>query len=341
VDAGLLQPEMALLMLQYILRRALLMIPTLIVTSLVAFIIITLPPGDYATSYVANLAAQGDTVSQETARAIREEFGLDQPVAIRYLKWMQGILTRGNFGIAFEMRQPVATLIWERVWLTLALSLGSVLITWLIAFPVGIYSAVKQYSWGDYLFTFLGFIGVAVPSFLLALVLMYLQFKYMGTTSGGLFSSELVNAPWSWEKIVDLLGHIWIPVLILAFGGTAELIRIMRANLLDELRKPYVITARAKGLPEWRVLLKYPVRLALNPFVSTIGWTLPYLVSGSIILSVVMNLPTTGPMLLRSLQVQDMYLAGAIILILSALTIVGTLLSDILLAWLDPRIRYQ
>ena len=328
-------------MLQYILRRTLLMIPTLIVTSLVAFTIITLPPGDFATSYVQNMAAQGDTQSQETARAIREEFGLDQPVAIRYLKWMQGILTRGDFGIVFEMRQPVSSVIWERVWLTIVLSLGSVFITWAIAFPIGIYSAVKQYSAGDYLFTFLGFIGIAVPSFLVALVLMYLQFKYMGTTSGGLFSTELVNAPWSMDKVIDLLGHIWIPVLILAFGGTAELIRIMRANLLDELRKPYVVTARAKGLPEWRVLLKYPVRLALNPFVSTIGWTLPALVSGSIILSVVMNLPTTGPMLLRALQLQDMYLAGAIILILSALTIAGTLLSDILLAWLDPRIRYQ
>jgi peptide/nickel transport system permease protein len=219
--------------------------------------------------------------------------------------------------------------------------LGSVLITWAIAFPIGIYSAVKQYSPGDYVFTFLGFVGIAIPSFLLALVLMYLQFKYMGTTSSGLFSSQFVNAPWSGDKVVDMLGHIWIPVLILAFGGTAELIRIMRANLLDELRKPYVVTARAKGLPEWRVLLKYPVRLALNPFVSTIGWTLPALVSGSIILSVVMNLPTTGPMLLRALQLQDMYLAGALILILSTLTIFGTLLSDILLAWLDPRIRYQ
>ena len=328
-------------MLRYIISRTLLMIPTLFVTSLVAFIIITLPPGDFATSYVQNMAAQGDVQSQEPARLIREEFGLDQPVAVRYFKWMQGILTRGDFGIVFEMRQPVSSVIWDRVLLTIVLSLGSVFITWAIAFPIGIYSAVKQYSAGDYIFTFLGFIGIAVPSFLVALVLMYLQFKLMGTTSGGLFSTEQVNAPWSMDKVIDLLGHIWIPVLILAFGGTAELIRIMRANLLDELRKPYVVTARAKGLPEWRVLLKYPVRLALNPFVSTIGWTLPYLVSGSIILSVVMNLPTTGPMLLRALQLQDMYLAGAIILILSVLTIFGTLVSDILLAWLDPRIRYQ
>ena len=225
--------------------------------------------------------------------------------------------------------------------MTIVLSLGSVFITWLIAFPIGIYSAVKQYSLGDYVFTFIGFIGIAVPGFLLALVLMYVRFKYFGETIGGLFSSEFVNAPWSMARVADFIQHMWIPVLILAFGGTAELIRIMRANLLDEMRKPYVITARSKGLPEWKVLLKYPVRLALNPFVSTIGWTLPYLVSGSIILSVVMNLPTTGPMLLRALQVQDMYLAGAVILILSVLTILGTLLSDILLAWLDPRIRYQ
>jgi peptide/nickel transport system permease protein len=225
--------------------------------------------------------------------------------------------------------------------LTIVLSLGSVFITWLIAFPIGIYSAVKQYSLGDYVFTFIGFIGIAVPGFLLALVLMYVRFKYFGETIGGFFSSEFVNAPWSMARVADFFQHIWIPVLILAFGGTAELIRIMRANLLDEMRKPYVITARAKGLPEWKVLLKHPVRLALNPFVSTIGWTLPYLVSGSIILSVVMNLPTTGPMLLRALQVQDMYLAGAVILVLSVLTILGTLLSDILLAWLDPRIRYQ
>ncbi len=328
-------------MLQFILRRLLLMIPTLFVTSIVAFAIIELPPGDYATSYVANLAAQGATVSQDQLQALREQFGLNQPLPVRYLKWITGILTRGDFGLGFELHQPVSVLLWERVWLTLILSLGSILLTWAIAFPIGIYSAVRQYSLGDYVFTFLGFIGIAVPSFLLALVLMYLQFKLFGQTTGGLFSTEYVNAPWSWDKVVDLLGHMWIPVLLLAVGGTAELIRIMRANLLDELRKPYVITARAKGLPEWRVLLKYPVRLALNPFVSTIGWTLPYLVSGSIILSVVMNLPTTGPMLLRALQNQDMYLAGAVILVLSAMTVFGTLLSDILLAWLDPRIRYQ
>jgi peptide/nickel transport system permease protein len=328
-------------MLQYILRRLLLMIPTFIVISLVAFAIIQLPPGDFVTSYIAGLAAQGDQVSQDAEETLRQMYGLGEPIPMQYLKWMQGIVLRGDFGIAFDLRQPVSQVIWERVWLTVALSLGSVIITWMIAFPIGIYSAVKQYSLGDYFFTLLGFIGIAVPSFLLALVLMYIQFKYFSKTIGGLFSDQFVNAPWSLARLGDLIQHLWIPVLLLAFGGTAELIRIMRANLLDEMRKPYVVTARSKGLPEWKVLFKYPVRLALNPFVSTIGWTLPYLVSGSIILSVVMNLPTTGPMLLRALQVQDMYLAGAIILILSILTILGTLLSDMLLAWLDPRIRYQ
>lgn len=328
-------------MWQYILRRMVLMVPTLLVTAIVAFIVIQLPPGDFATSYMANLAAQGDQASLEAAQQLRDQYGLDKPVYVQFAKWISGIVLRGDFGMAFEMRQPVSQLIWERVWLTVILSLASVAITWLVAFPVGIYSAVKQYSLGDYLFTFLGFVGVSLPAFLLALVVMYIHFRYLGVTLGGLFSSEYVNAPWSWARVRDLVQHIWIPVLILAVGGTAELIRIMRANLLDELRKPYVITARAKGLPEWKVLLKYPVRLALNPFVSTVGWTLPALVSGSIILSVVMNLPTTGPMMLRALQAQDMYLAGALILILSVLTILGTLISDILLAWLDPRIRLQ
>lgn len=329
-------------MMQFILRRILLMIPTFFVTSVVAFVVIQLPPGDFATTYIAGQAAQGDNVNaQEVLSQLRSSYGLDQPIYVQYFKWLWGIVSRGDFGIAFEFHQPVSSLIWDRVMLTLYLSLGSVLITWLIAFPIGIYSAVKQYSLGDYFFTFLGFIGISVPGFLVALVLMYILFKYFNTTLGGLFSSEMENAPWSFAKLVDLLSHIWLPMLILAFGGTAELIRIMRANLLDELRKPYVITARSKGMPEWRVLLKYPVRLALNPFISTIGWTLPYLISGSIIISVVMSLPTTGPMLLRSLQSQDMYLAGSIILILSMLTILGTLVSDVLLAWLDPRIRYQ
>ncbi len=328
-------------MLGYIFRRILGIIPTLLVASMVAFAIIQLPPGDFATSYVANLAAQGDTSSQETLENLRAQYGLDQPVIIQYFKWMGNILLRGDYGISFEHKEPVSAMIWDRIWLTMWLSLGSILLTWIIAFPIGIYSAVKQYSAGDYFFTLMSFIGVSVPAFLVALVIMYLQFKYFGKTTSGLFSDEFISASWSWARVVDLLSHLWLPALILALSGTAELVRILRANLLDELRRPYVITARAKGLPEWRVILKYPVRLALNPFVSTLGWILPGLISGSIILSQVMNLPTTGPLLLRSLQSQDMYLAGSMILVLSVATVIGTLVSDILLALLDPRIRYQ
>jgi peptide/nickel transport system permease protein len=308
---------------------------------MVTFAIIQLPPGDFATSYIANLAQQGDTSSMEALENLRASLGLDQPIHVQYAKWIGGILSRGDFGISFEFREPVSSLIWERIWLTIWLSLGSVLLTWLIAFPIGIYSAVKQYSLGDYLFSLLAFAGVSIPAFLVALVIMYLQFKYLGQTTSGLFSPEFVSAAWNWERIKDLLAHLWLPALILGLGGTAELVRILRANLLDELRKPYVITARAKGLPEWKVITKYPLRLALNPFVSTLGWILPGLISGSIILSQVMNLPTTGPLLLRSLQSQDMYLAGSLILVLSVATIVGTLVSDVLLVVLDPRIRYQ
>lgn len=328
-------------MTRYILKRSLLMLLTLAVVSVVAFIIIQLPPGDFATSYISALSASGATVQQEALNDLRIQYGLDQPVLVQYAKWIWGIVTRGDFGISFSYKLPVSSIVWERIWLTTWISLLCVVVTWLISFPIGIYSAVRQYSVGDYAFTFLGFIGVSVPSFLVALVAMYIAFKYFGVTISGLFSSEYLNAPWSWARVADLLGHLWLPVLVLALEGTAGLIRTMRANLLDELRKPYVVTARAKGLPEWKVILKYPVRLALNPFVSTLGWLLPSLVSGSIIISLVMNLPTTGPLLLSSLMSQDMYLAGTIIMLLSALTIIGTLLSDILLAWLDPRIRLQ
>jgi peptide/nickel transport system permease protein len=328
-------------MLIYILRRLVGVIPTLLLASVVTFAVIQLPPGDFVTSYISNLAMQGDTVSQEAMEGLRASYGLDQPMLVQYFKWISRILLHGDFGISFEHREAVSGLVWERIWLTMWLSLGSVLLTWLIAFPIGIYSAVKQYSLGDYFFSLLGFLGVSVPAFLVALVIMYYQFKYLGQTNSGLFSSDYINAAWSWGRVKDLLAHLWLPALILGLSGTAELVRILRANLLDELRKPYVVTARAKGLPEWKVILKYPVRLALNPFVSTLGWILPGLISGSIILSQVMNLPTTGPLLLRSLQSQDMYLAGAMILILSVATVIGTLISDILLALLDPRIRYQ
>lgn len=328
-------------MLKFIARRLLLMIPTLFAVSIVAFVIIQLPPGDFLTSYITNLASAGETVQQEVIEAMNQRFGLDQPIYVQYFKWITNIIFKGDFGQSFAWNQPVETLIWSRLSLTVALSVLTLLFTWILAFPIGIYSAVKKYSLGDYLSTFFGFLGLAIPDFLLALVLMFIAFKYFNQSVGGLFSPEYVNADWDINKVLDLLSHIWIPMIILGTSGTASLIRIMRANLLDELQKPYVRTARAKGLPEWKVILKYPVRVALNPFVSTAGWLLPTLVSGSIIVAVVLSLPTTGPMLLTALTSQDMYLAGTFILLLSVLTLFGTLVSDILLAWLDPRIRYE
>jgi len=328
-------------MFQFILRRVLYLIPTLIAISLVMFVIIQLPPGDYLTTLVAAMSSQGETVDPAALAGLKERYGLGQPIYVQYWKWISNIVLQGDFGRSFTYNLPVASLLWERLGLTLVLSLCSLLLVWIIAFPVGVYSAVKQYSPGDYIATFLGFIGVATPNFLLALVLMYIAFKYFNQSVGGLFSPEYQDAPWNWDKVLDLIGHLWIPIIIIGAEGTAGLIRIMRANLLDELRKPYVVTARAKGLPEWKLLLKYPVRVALNPFISTVGWILPGLVSGSAIVSIVLSLPTTGPILLRALLSQDMYLAGSFLLMLSVLTVIGTLLSDLLLAWLDPRIRYE
>jgi peptide/nickel transport system permease protein len=328
-------------MLQYILKRILLMIPTILVISFVAFIIIDLPPSDYAETYVATLAANGNVTSQETLDQLRNLYGLGEPAPERYVKWMWGIVTRGDFGVAFQYNQPVSSMIWDRIWLTMAITLGGLLISWLIAFPVGIYSAVRQYSMGDYLATFLAFVAISVPSFLLALVIMYIRFKYFDITMSGLFSSEMEKAPWSLSKVADFFEHAWLPIIVLGIGAIGGLIRTLRANLLDEMRKPYVITARAKGLPEWKVVTKYPLRLALNPFISGVGFTLPQLVNGSIIISVVMNLPLVGSMLLSALTAQDMYLAGSLILITSVLTIIGVFLSDLLLAWVDPRIRFE
>jgi peptide/nickel transport system permease protein len=328
-------------MLAFIVRRVLLMIPTLFIVSVVSFTIIQLPPGDYLDSLEASFAAQGGTIDQEQLEAIKERYGLGEPVHVQYYKWMSGILLRGDFGRSFEWKRPVADLIWDRLGLTFLISICTIFFTWFVALPVGIYSAVRKYSIGDYVVTFLNFIGLAIPNFLLALVLMYIAYAALGQSVGGLFSPEYANAPWSWARVGDLLSHLWIPVVVLGTAGTAGLIRIMRANLLDELHKPYVTTARAKGLPEWRLLLRYPVRIALNPFISTVGWSLPRLVSGAIIVSVVLSLPTTGPLFLQALKSQDMYLAGSFILMLSTLTVIGTLVSDILLAWLDPRIRYE
>lgn len=328
-------------MLGFIVRRILYAIPTFLAVSIVAFIIIQLPPGDYLTTLVASMASQGESVDPAALEALRNRYGLGEPIWVQYFKWMSNIFLRGDFGQSFEWNQPVTSLIWNRLMLSFTLSLSTLLFVWAVALPVGIYSAVRQYSLGDYTFTFLGFIGLAIPNFLLALVLMYIGFKFFGQSVGGLFSPEYQEAPWSLAKFLDMLGHLWIPIVIIGTAGTASLIRIMRANLLDELRKPYVVTARAKGLPEHQVIMRYPVRVALNPFVSTIGWVLPALISGEAITAIVLSLPTTGPLLLRSLMSQDMYLAGSFILMLSTLTIIGTLLSDVLLALLDPRIRLE
>lgn len=325
-------------MVGYVVRRIVTMIPMMVVVSILSFVIIQLPPGDFLTSYIANLEAQGELVDEDMIANLKARYGFDEPVYVQYLKWVKGIPS-GNFGMSFTWQAPVADLIWDRLLLTVVISLSTMLLTWVIAFPVGIYSAVYKYSFADYLFTFLGFLGMATPSFLLALVLMVLSFLWFNQSVGGLFSGDFVDAPWSWAKVLDLLMHLWLPVVILGLSGTASLIRVMRANLLDELNKPYVTTARAKGLLERKLLLRYPVRIALNPFVSTLGWQLPRLVSGSTIVAVVLNLPSTGPLLLSALVAQDMYLAGTFIMMLSGLTIIGTLLSDILLAWLDPRIR--
>jgi peptide/nickel transport system permease protein len=325
-------------MLGYFIRRLLLAAVTIWAITVVTFVIIQLPPGDFVDAYVAQSAAMGSAITMEEAAALRQAYGLDEPLLVQYVKWVS-LIARGEFGVSFEFGRPVVEVIGDRLWLTILLSIGAIIVTWGIALPIGIYSAVRQYSWGDYFFTLFGFIGLAVPNFLLALIVMYLAFRWFGLNVGGLFSGDFALAPWSAAKVWDLTKHLPLPVLILALSGTAQLVRIMRANLLDELRRPYVVTARAKGLPERRVILKYPVRAALNPFASTIGYLLPFVVSGSIIVSVVLSLPTVGPLLLRSLVSQDMLLASSIILLLGVLTVVGTFLSDLLLMWIDPKIR--
>ncbi len=326
-------------MLAYLIRRIMIMIPTLIAISIISFTIIQLPPGDFLTTYVAQLTASGETVDQAELESLRTRFGLDQPMYIQYLKWAWNFI-HGDFGHSFEWNKPVSELIGERLSLTVVISVSTLLFTWAVSIPIGIYSAVRQYSWLDYILTVLGFIGLATPNFLLALVLLWVSYAYFGLSIGGLFSPHFAEAPWSFAKVVDLLEHLWVPVIIVGLAHTAKFIRIIRGNLLDELRKPYVVTARAKGLSETWLILKYPVRVAINPLVSTIGWTLPELISGIAITAVVLNLPTTGPLLLGALMSQDMQLAGTFIMFLSCLTVIGTLISDILLAWVDPRIRF-
>ena len=327
-------------MVAYLTRRVFVAIGTVLVLSVVSFAFIQLPPGDFVTAYVQELEGMGDVVSADEEEQLRDMFGLNQPFLVQYFKWMLR-MAGGDFGFSMEYRRPVAEVIGDRLWLTVVVAAAAVVFVWVVALPIGIFSANRQYSFADYLFTFLGFIGLAIPNFLLALVLMYFAFRYFNVNVTGLFSPEYVTAPWSLAKVVDMLGHLWVPALVLGTAGTATLIRIMRANLLDELRKPYVVSARARGMKESRLIVKYPVRVALNPFASTIGYILPFIVSGSIIVSVVLSLPTVGPLLLRALLSQDMFLAGTIILLIGAMTVAGTLISDILLMLIDPRIRFE
>lgn len=327
-------------MITYVLRRLLLLVPTLALISVCAFLIMQAPPGDFITSYVAQLSSGGESVDSATIEGLRTRYGLDQPIYVQYWKWVSGFVV-GDFGFSFEWNRPVNELLGQRILLSLVVSICALTFSWIVALAIGVYSAVRQYSLLDYLFTCIGFIGLATPNFMLALVLMYLSFAWFGVPVGGLFSPQYVDAPWSMGKVVDLLQHLWIPVIVIGTGATASLMRIMRANLLDELRQPYVETALSKGMSFRRVLFKYPFRIAINPFLSTIGWLLPALIAGEIITAIVLDLPTIGPLFLRALQNQDMFLAGSILMIIAFMTVIGTLLSDLLLAWVDPRVRYQ
>jgi peptide/nickel transport system permease protein len=328
-------------MFQYIVKRVLYMLPTMVAISIVVFIVINLPPGDYVDRLVAKAKYTGEIITASDAYGLREVYGLNDPLPVQYLHWISNIVLHGDFGTSYRWNLPVNTLIWERLGLTFVLSLSSLLFIWAVAIPIGVYSAVRQYSPGDYTFTFFAFLGVAIPDFLIALTLMYIAFKFFGQSVGGLFSPNYVEASWSAAKVLDLLSHLWIPMVVLGVGGTAGLIRTLRANLLDELHRPYVTTARAKGLPELWLLIKYPLRHALNPFVSSLNDVFVNLVSGATIVSVVLSLQTTGPLLLEALQGQDTFLAGSAILQLSVLALFGTLFSDLLLGWLDPRIRFR
>ncbi len=328
-------------MLLYIVRRILFMIPTLAAISILSFAIIQLPPGDFLTSYAAQLSQEGDLVDEAELEALAQRYGLGQPVYVQYWKWIKGIATKGDWGQSMEWQKPVAELIWERLALTVVLSMSALLVSWFIAIPIGVYSATNQYSILDYSMTAFSFIGLGVPGFLLALIVLYLAHSQFNMNVGGLFSEEYMLAPWNWAKIMDMLAHIWVPMFIVAISSTAGNIRITRANLLDELNKPYVETARAKGVNETKLIWKYPVRVAMNPFFSTVGWSLASLISGTTLVAMVLSLQTTGPMLLRSLTAQDMYLAGTFLFMLSTLTIIGTLISDVLLAIVDPRIRLE
>ncbi len=327
-------------MTAYIARRVLFLFPMLFVISAVVFVIIQLPPGDFMSTYIANLESSGIEVSDELAITLRRQYGLDRPMTVQYFYWIRNIVTEGDWGRSFSWNKPVADILAERVPLTAAVSLTSTIFVFLVAIPIGIFSATHQYSVFDYFFTFLGFIGVSIPPFMLALILMWGVFTLFNWSVGGLFSPEYIDAPWSVARVLDLMSRIWFPVVLIGLSGTAGLMRVMRGNLLDELRKQYVVTARAKGIPEMRVLFYYPVKIAINPVISTIGWILPGIVAGEVLVSIVLNLQTTGPVLFDALLAQDMYLAGSITLILSMLVIFGNLIADLLLVWIDPRIRF-
>jgi peptide/nickel transport system permease protein len=325
-------------MLTYVIRRLLIMFMTLLAVSVLVFVIIQLPPGDYLTTYIAELESQGELVDPQKIEFLRLEYGLDKPMIEQYWVWVSGMV-QGNLGYSFEYELPVNEVVGDRLLLSFLLNFSTIIFIWMISFPIGIYSATHQYSWGDHSLTFLGFLGLATPNFLLALILLYFANVTFGTSIGGLMAEEFMNKPWSWAKFMSVLEHMWVPVVVIGTSGTAGMIRRLRANLLDELQKQYVVTGRAKGLPPIKLLMKYPLRMSLNPFVAEIGNILPQVVSGSVIVSTVMSLPTTGPMLLHALQSQDMYLAGSFLIFLAALTIVGMFISDLLLMVLDPRIR--
>ena len=328
-------------MLTFVLHRLLILVPFLFLVSIISFIVIQLPAGNYVDTYVNVLKMQGGTVSEAQIESIEAMYGLDRSLPVQYGMWITNIVLRGNFGNSFRYNRPVADILSERVPRTMSISLVAILLTWLTAVPLGILSAVKRYSFWDHLFTFISLIGLAVPGFLLALILMYAVYAKTGWMISGLFSPEFRAVPWSFAKFSDMLKNIWLPLLVLSITGVAGIIRVLRASLLDELNKQYVTTARAKGLSEWQLIMQYPMRIALNPLISTVGWMLPAVVGGEIVVSKVLNLPTTGPVLLEATIAQDMYLAGGIVLILSVLTVIGTFVSDVLLALNDPRIRIQ
>ena len=328
-------------MKSFLIKRLLLMVPTLLIISIIAFAIIQLPPGSYVNTLVSQLAQSGHEVSQAQIQALEQRYGINRPIYAQYYIWMRNIILNQDFGYSFIWQAPVNRVIGSRLMLTIIVSSATLFFTWLVALPIGIISAVKQYSLTDYSVTFIGFLGLSIPNFMLALVLMFIGFRYFGISVGGLFSEEYLDASWSIARFLDMLKHLWIPVIVVGTARTAGLIRIMRANLLDELHKPYVVSARAKGVAETVMLIKYPVRVAINPLLSSIGWMLPQIISGVTITAIVLSLPTVGPALLDALMAQDMYLAGTFILLISFLTVVGTLLSDILLALADPRIRYE